>query len=81
MTQPFVFDSDPLGTDRIRLVQQRDALLAALKECRHELWWLMQQVKARPGGSVDRAHEAAKAAIALCDPVEPLRPGESCARD
>ena len=27
------------------------------------------------------SYEAAKAAIALCDPVEPLRPGESCARD
>ena len=38
-------------------------LEGALKLCKIELFWLIDQVMARPGGSVWRAYDAAKAAL------------------
>lgn len=62
--------------DRLRQAEaERDALAAqiaglreALVSCVVELSWLIQQVKARPGGSVDSAYRAGLAALAASAP-------------
>ena len=45
------------------LIASAPDLYEALSLCATELYWLKQQVKARDGGSVDRAHQAALAAL------------------
>lgn len=47
-----------------RLIAAAPCLLAACQAARIELAFLIEQVKARPNGSVDAAHKACIAAIA-----------------